>query len=90
MTGPLRGVRVVMMGGLGPGPFCGMLLGDLGAEVVRVDQVREVDGALPIDYTVRRNQRSIASGTRLAGRRSFSRWPKATPPPSYTPPTWGM
>ena len=60
MTGPLRGVRVVMMGGLGPGPFCGMLLGDLGAEVVRVDQVREVDRELPIDYTVRRNQRSIA------------------------------
>ena len=60
MTGPLRGVRVVMMGGLGPGPFCGMLLGDLGAEVVRVDQVREVDKELPIDYTVRRNQRSIA------------------------------
>ena len=60
MTGPLRGVRVVMMGGLGPGPFCGMLLGDLGAEVVRVDQVREVDGVLPIDYTVRRNQRSVA------------------------------
>jgi alpha-methylacyl-CoA racemase len=60
MTGPLRGVRVVMMGGLGPGPFCGMMLGDLGAEVVRVDQVREVDGERPIDYTVRRNQRSIA------------------------------
>jgi alpha-methylacyl-CoA racemase len=60
MTGPLRGVRVVMTGGLGPGPFCGMLLGDLGAEVVRVDQVREVDRELPIDYTVRRNQRSIA------------------------------
>ena len=60
MTGPLHGVRVVMMGGLGPGPFCGMLLGDLGAEVVRVDQVREVDSGLPIDFTVRRNQRSIA------------------------------
>ena len=60
MTGPLYGVCVVMMGGLGPGPFCGMLLGDLGAEVVRVDQVREVDGDLPIDYTVRRSQRSIA------------------------------
>ncbi|MFZ0834649.1 MAG: CaiB/BaiF CoA-transferase family protein [Mycobacterium sp.] len=60
MTGPLRGVRVVMMGGLGPGPFCGMLLGDLGADVVRVDQPRQVDGPLPIDYTVRRNQRSVA------------------------------
>ena len=30
MTGPLNGVRIVMMGGLGPAPFCGMLLGDLG------------------------------------------------------------
>jgi alpha-methylacyl-CoA racemase len=60
MTGPLHGVRVVMMGGLGPGPFAGMLLGDLGADVVRVDQVRDVDAGLPIDYTVRRNQRSIA------------------------------
>ncbi|MGB8500945.1 CaiB/BaiF CoA transferase family protein [Mycobacterium sp.] len=60
MTGPLRGVRIVMMGGLGPGPFCGMLLGDLGADVLRVDQPRQVDGPLPIDYTVRRNQRSVA------------------------------
>src|SRR5580658_2545379 len=60
MTGPLHGVRLVMMGGLGPGPFCGMLLGDLGAEVVRVDQTREVDGGVPIDYSVRRSQRSIA------------------------------
>ncbi len=60
MSGPLHGVRVVMIGGLGPGPFCGMLLGDLGADVIRVDQVREVDTDLPIDYTVRRSQRSIA------------------------------
>ena len=43
VSGPLRGVRIVMMGGLGPGPFCGMILGDLGADVVRVDQPRQVD-----------------------------------------------
>ena len=30
VTGPLKGVRIVTMGGLGPAPFCGMLLGDLG------------------------------------------------------------
>jgi alpha-methylacyl-CoA racemase len=60
MSGPLRGLRIVMMGGLGPGPFCAMVLGDLGAEVVRVDQTREVDGGVPIDYSVRRSQRSIA------------------------------
>ncbi|WP_167382904.1 CaiB/BaiF CoA transferase family protein [Streptomyces mangrovisoli] len=37
-AGPLAGVRVVELGGLGPGPFCGMLLADLGAEVIRVDR----------------------------------------------------
>ncbi len=38
MTGPLHGLRVVEMAGLGPGPFCGMLLADLGAEVIRVER----------------------------------------------------
>lgn len=61
MTGPLRGVRIVMMGGLGPAPFCGMLLGDLGADVIRVDGLPAVDGPLPIDYPVRRSQRSLAA-----------------------------
>lgn len=61
MTGPLTGVRIVMMGGLGPAPFCGMLLGDLGADVVRIDPLAGVDGPLPIDYTVRRSQRSLAA-----------------------------
>jgi alpha-methylacyl-CoA racemase len=59
--GPLQGVRIVMMGGLGPAPFCGMLLGDLGADVIRVDPVASVDGPLPIDYAVRRSQRSLAA-----------------------------
>ncbi|WP_324275049.1 CoA transferase [Blastococcus brunescens] len=36
--GPLQGVRVVEFAGLGPGPFCGMLLADLGADVVRIDR----------------------------------------------------
>ena len=58
--GPLAGVRIVMMGGLGPGPFCGMLLGDLGADVVRVDRVSEVGLPPPVDVVVRRSQRSIA------------------------------
>ncbi|MFR9729558.1 CaiB/BaiF CoA transferase family protein [Saccharopolyspora sp. MS10] len=34
--GPLAGVRVVELAGLGPAPFCGMLLADLGADVIRV------------------------------------------------------
>jgi alpha-methylacyl-CoA racemase len=37
-AGPLAGVRVVELAGLGPGPFCGMLLADLGAEVIQVDR----------------------------------------------------
>jgi alpha-methylacyl-CoA racemase len=35
---PLRGLRVLEMAGLGPGPFCGMLLADFGADVIRIDR----------------------------------------------------
>src|SRR3712207_7044444 len=44
--GPLEGVRVVEFAGLGPAPFCGMLLADLGADVVRVDRRRRRGGTL--------------------------------------------
>jgi alpha-methylacyl-CoA racemase len=37
-TGPLAGLRVLEMAGLGPAPFCAMLLADLGAEVLRVER----------------------------------------------------
>jgi alpha-methylacyl-CoA racemase len=59
-VGPLAGTRIVMMGGLGPGPFCGMLLGDLGADIVRIDRPGDADRPLPIDSVMRRSQRSIA------------------------------
>ncbi|KOU58954.1 carnitine dehydratase [Streptomyces sp. MMG1533] len=42
-TGPLAGCRVVELGGIGPGPFAGMFLADLGAEVVRVDRPESLD-----------------------------------------------
>ncbi len=38
MAGPLRGVRIIEMAGIGPGPFAGMMLADHGAEVIRVDR----------------------------------------------------
>ena len=38
MAGPLLGITVVEMAGIGPGPFCGMLLSDMGADVVRIDR----------------------------------------------------
>lgn len=40
MSGPLAGLRIVEMVGLGPGPFCAMMLADMGAEVIRIDQKR--------------------------------------------------
>ncbi|MGW0911141.1 CaiB/BaiF CoA transferase family protein [Streptomyces sp. NPDC002784] len=58
--GPLTGVRVVELAGIGPGPFAAMLLADLGADVVRVD--RPGGPALAIDpaYDVtNRNKRSV-------------------------------
>ncbi|MCH8507052.1 MAG: CoA transferase [Ectothiorhodospiraceae bacterium] len=38
MAGPLSGLRIIEMAGIGPGPFCGMLLADMGAEVIRIDR----------------------------------------------------
>lgn len=38
MAGPLHGIRVLEMAGLGPGPFCGMMLADMGADVIRIDR----------------------------------------------------
>ncbi len=44
MSGPLTGLKVLEIAGIGPGPFCGMVLADLGADVVRVDRAeRETD-----------------------------------------------
>ena len=36
--GPLSGFRIIELAGIGPGPFCGMMLADMGAEVIRVDR----------------------------------------------------
>ncbi|MDK1342685.1 CaiB/BaiF CoA-transferase family protein [Streptomyces sp. 378] len=58
--GPLTGVRVVELAGIGPGPFAAMLLADLGADVVRVDRpggpVLAID---PVYDVTNRNKRSV-------------------------------
>ena len=56
--GPLSGLKIVEFAGIGPGPFCGMLLSDLGADVVRVDRKGGRGGA-PSDITSR-GRRSVA------------------------------
>jgi alpha-methylacyl-CoA racemase len=43
-AGPLTGVRVIEMACIGPGPFAGMLLADMGADIVRVDRPDRVGG----------------------------------------------
>ena len=45
--GALDGVRVIELAGIGPGPFCGMMLADMGAEVVQVDRAGAVRGGDP-------------------------------------------
>ena len=56
--GPLAGLRVIELAGIGPGPFCGMMLSDMGAEVIRVERIGS-GGGRPKDVLAR-NRRSIA------------------------------
>jgi alpha-methylacyl-CoA racemase len=59
--GALQGIRVIEMAGLAPAPFCGMILADFGADVVRVDRV----GSGSMDYLAR-GKRSIAVNLKAA------------------------
>ncbi|MGA7816361.1 CaiB/BaiF CoA transferase family protein, partial [Caballeronia sp.] len=57
MSGPLQGIRVLEMVGIGPGPFCGMMLADMGADVIRVDRPTDkrsgLDGTPPPQDSLR-------------------------------------
>ncbi|MFI5486242.1 CaiB/BaiF CoA transferase family protein [Micromonospora echinaurantiaca] len=71
-AGPLAGVRVVELAGIGPGPFAAMMLADLGADVVRVDRVSDVDPAAfgtPHPDLLNRGRRSVAVDLKSAGGR---------------------
>ncbi|MFJ5293626.1 CaiB/BaiF CoA transferase family protein [Streptomyces sp. NPDC088348] len=59
-NGPLAGVRVVELAGIGPGPFAAMVLADLGADVVRVDRPGGTGLAVDPEYDLtNRNKRSV-------------------------------
>ncbi len=47
MSGPLSGLKIIEIAGIGPGPFTAMLLADMGADVVRVDRAGNVSGGDP-------------------------------------------
>lgn len=63
-SGPLAGMKIVEFAGIGPGPFCAMLLSDMGADVVRIDRLTGARGGTPkgpnkFDVTSR-GRRSVA------------------------------
>jgi alpha-methylacyl-CoA racemase len=64
MSGPLSGVRIIEIAGMGPGPLAGMLLSDMGADVIRIDRTRtelgESRSVAPGDAVLLRGRRSIA------------------------------
>ena len=62
MAGPLKGLRVVELAGIGPGPHAAMILGDLGADVVRVERPGKRSGnPTKASSHVLRNRRSVAA-----------------------------
>jgi alpha-methylacyl-CoA racemase len=58
MSGPLAGLRIVELAGVGPGPFCGMVLSDMGADVVQIDRGDDDVSAAPPLWN--RGRRSVA------------------------------
>ena len=72
-TGPLKGLKVVEMGQLIAGPFCGQLLGDMGADVVKIEPPGKGDpmrdwgrGDYPLWWeVVARNKRSVSANLRV-------------------------
>jgi alpha-methylacyl-CoA racemase len=66
VTGPLRGLRVLEMAGIGPAPFCAMMLADMGASITRIDRLVAGPlggGATPVD----RGRRAIGMDIRKPG-----------------------
>jgi alpha-methylacyl-CoA racemase len=62
MPGPLEGIRIIEIAGIGPGPFCAMMLADMGADVIRVERAERVHGgdpASPPADVLQRGRRSI-------------------------------
>ncbi|KTE00949.1 carnitine dehydratase [Sphingopyxis sp. H038] len=61
MAGPLAGLRIIEIAGIGPGPFCGMMLADHGAEVIRIERPGDGPGFAPgvADDILVRSRRSV-------------------------------
>jgi len=69
-SGPLSGIRVLEIAGMGPGPFCAMVLSDFGADVIRVDRADAVGGPGDAQASVdvlSRGRRSLAVDLKQPG-----------------------
>ncbi|MGQ0802244.1 MAG: CaiB/BaiF CoA transferase family protein [Actinomycetota bacterium] len=66
--GPLSGVRMIEIAGIGPGPFAAMMLADMGADVIRVDRAQVVSGAFdaPNKEVLNRGRRSVGIDLKAA------------------------
>jgi len=70
MAGPLKGIRIVEMGGIGPAPFAAMMLADHGAEVIRIERA----GIIGFEKDpLRRSRRSIALDLKHEAARDVAR-----------------
>jgi len=59
--GPLNGVKMIEIAGIGPGPFCAMMLADMGADIIRVERMGQFAGRTDVKYQVlNRGRRSVA------------------------------
>lgn len=77
MSGPLKGITLVEFAGIGPGPFCGMVLADLGADIIRIDRSSRHGHGNTIDFQHRsksslsadlKNPKTINEIKKLLGR----------------------
>lgn len=71
MAGPLHGLRVVELAGIGPGPHAAMILGDLGADVVRIERPSKAPNPTPGRDFLLRNRRSVAADLKSAEGRNL-------------------
>ncbi len=62
--GPLTGIKILEVGGIGPGPFCGMMLSDMGADIVRIERKGGLSLTEPEYDILTRNRRSISLNLR--------------------------
>jgi alpha-methylacyl-CoA racemase len=68
--GPLTGIRIIEIAGIGPAPYCAMVLADLGATVIRVDRPENSDLGIPIPFSsalLNRGRSSIAIDLKVPG-----------------------